>query len=341
MGIKDINKTLKEHCPDAFFEFALNKMSGYALGIDANGWAYKTKSSAMKDVLRITKDPLQALDEEKLIESMISMFYKFIYKLCENGITPVWIFDGEKHPDKIAVERRHKSKSTIKLQMEEERAKLEAMDPLERIGQLDNFIKKMLGCFFPTKEEMSAIKSEIENLGIPMFIAPYDAEIMAAKMSREKLLFGVWSIDTDTYPSGSTVTVTGFSKKSFSDGIHVEGVLNPIIWDTFGITREEFVDFCIMHGCDFNDRIKGIGPSKIYSMMEKYGWNIDKLKDVKPELEWDILNHESCRKIFEGPDISNITMKDLCIDKIKWSKHMRTKQFSIELPPNPKDTDSI
>ena len=140
MGIKDINKSLRKYAPNAFVKFPLNKAYGNAIGIDANGWLFKTKSAAMKDVLRITHDPLQALDEQKLIESMIQIFYKFIYNLCQNGITPVWIFDGEKHPCKLAVERRRIKKDSLRLDMETERKRLLEMDPLSRKSELNNVI---------------------------------------------------------------------------------------------------------------------------------------------------------------------------------------------------------
>ena len=199
----------------------------------------------------------------------------------------------------------------------------------------------MLSCFYPTKEEIDSIKNEIELLGIPIFIAPYDGEIMAAKMSRQQLLFGVWTVDTDTYPVGSLTTITGISRESNNNELMVDAVITPIILDSLNITREQLVDYCIMHGTDFNDRIKGIGPEKIYTLMINNDWNIDNIKKNKPDLNLDILNYKLVREIFEGPNVDNITMKDLTINSEKWLEHLRTKPFDIIIPPNPKLVDII
>lgn len=43
-----------------------------------------------------------------------------------------------------------------------------------------------------------------------------------------------------------------------------------------GITYDQFVDICILCGCDYTSRIKNIGPMKAYDYVKKYG-NIDKL----------------------------------------------------------------
>ena len=339
MGIREINKTLKTLVPDAFMEVPMSNFRGKAIAIDASLWLFKSKSSAMKDVLRSTKDPLKALDSKLLIESMIKQFYGFTYKIVQFGITPVWIFDGKTHPAKLATDRRKKIKTNKKVTLEEERTRLEAMDPLERIVEIENFIKGILSCLSFTKEEESTLKKEIKELGLPCFDAPHDAEIFASAMSKKKLILGVWTTDTDTYASGSLSTMTGFSQGYFKEGTKVEIFVPSIVLDELQITQDQFRDFCILHECDFNQRIPKFGPASILKKMDQYEWNLDKFREAEPSLDWEILNIDECRTIFDGPDVSHITISDLKIDRVKWSEKMRTKTFEMELPSDPEEVD--
>jgi flap endonuclease-1 len=339
MGIKDINKVLKEIAPAAFMDIPMSKFRGKAIGIDASLWLFKTKSSAMKDVLRSTKDPLKALDSVALIESIIKQFYGFTYKFCQFGITPVWIFDGKTHPAKIATDKRKKVRSVKRITVEEERVRLEALDPLERVAEIDKFIRGVLGCVSFTKAEETALKEEIASLGLPMFEAPNDAEIFAAAMSRKQLLLGVWTTDTDTYACGALSTMTGFAEGYSKEGTKVSLVITPVILDTLGITQAQFRDFCILHECDFNQRIPKMGPVSIKKKMNENDWDLDAIIQAEPDLPWDLVNIEECRVIFDGPDVSGITIEDLRIDRVKWSTKMKTKVFEMDLPENPTEVE--
>lgn len=335
MGIKDINKTLKEIVPEAFMTVPLRRFRGHAIGIDASLWMFKTASSAMKDVLSKTKNPLESMNSESLVESMIQQFYGFTYKLCQAGVTPVWIFDGETHPAKIATEKRKKIRQTKRITIEEERERLLLMDPLERLKELDSFKKNLLSCICFTRDQKEALKEEIRSLGLPLLTAPFDAEIYAAKLSRAQLLVGVWTTDTDTYASGSLITFTGFSSRSSSEGISVDIVLTSMIYDKLGIQHPELRDFCILHECDFNERIPKLGPMSIRKKMELYDWNLDHFKESEPELDWDRINLEQCREIFDGPEI-DVNLKSLKINPLKWTEKLRTKVFQMDLPEDPK-----
>merc|ERR1712168_78005 len=49
------------------------------------------------------------------------------------------------------------------------------------------------------------------------------------------------------------------------------------------MTREQFVDMCILLGCDYCDSIKGIGPKKAFEMITEYK-SIEKiLKNIDTE----------------------------------------------------------
>ena len=81
--------------------------------------------------------------------------------------------------------------------------------------------------------------------------------------------------------------------------------------DGFGFEMKEFVDLCILCGCDYMRRIGGIGPVKAYDLVKKKGdlegdlkalreVNADPKKRGKYEIpaNWD---YQKTRLLFSDP----------------------------------------
>ena len=83
------------------------------------------------------------------------------------------------------------------------------------------------------------------------------------------------------------------------------------------MNQEQFVDLCILLGCDYVDKIKGIGPKKAIELVKKHKSiesildNIDKSKYPPPE-NW---LYTEARRLFTSPDVKPATEIDL-----KWDK---------------------
>ena len=45
------------------------------------------------------------------------------------------------------------------------------------------------------------------------------------------------------------------------------GIIQSKIFFSFEFSQEEFVDLCILLGCDYVDKIKGIGPKKAIELV--------------------------------------------------------------------------
>ena len=44
-----------------------------------------------------------------------------------------------------------------------------------------------------------------------------------------------------------------------------------IICCSFELDQDQFVDLCILLGCDYVDKIRGIGPKKAIELVDLYG----------------------------------------------------------------------
>lgn len=71
------------------------------------------------------------------------------------------------------------------------------------------------------------------------------------------------------------------------------------------MTMDQFIDLCILLGCDYCDSIKGIGPKKAVDLIqehktiEKVLEKIDGKKYVIPE-DWP---YKEARELFRKPDV--------------------------------------
>jgi flap endonuclease-1 len=80
------------------------------------------------------------------------------------------------------------------------------------------------------------------------------------------------------------------------------------------LTTEQFVDLCILLGCDYCGTIRGIGPKKAVELIKQHKSievileNIDRVKYPPPD-PW---HYKEARRLFFEPEIANgseITLK--------------------------------
>lgn len=122
----------------------------------------------------------------------------------ENGVKPIWVFDG-KPPDLkshvLDVRKENKDKA--------EEEKKEALEE----GDLET-AKRMAGRSIKiTKEMMEDAKKLLRLLGTPVIEAPGEAEAQCAFMVKEGLAFATASEDMDTLTFGSNFLLRGFNSK--------------------------------------------------------------------------------------------------------------------------------
>lgn len=55
------------------------------------------------------------------------------------------------------------------------------------------------------------------------------------------------------------------------------------VLSTLGLTMPEFVDLCILCGCDYADTIRGIGPKNAYKLIKEHHCLEEVVKALDPE----------------------------------------------------------
>jgi len=270
MGVKDLRPFLKNKNVNCFYTIPLLSFYEKRMAIDSLNWVFCYLGTAFKNILNYKKDILEPVNQEELYDKMIEEFLNFNIKLMSHGITPVWIWDGVSKDNKqvTKVERR-KSKQQMIEKRDNIIKVLKEMNPLERPYELMKELKQLLTSTIHFKREnIERLKNFSEEVGVCTITADDEAESLGASMAVERIVGAIWTADTDTYPIGSPIVAKGFENINGEVCINVIFTLN--ILRDLKLTHEEFRDFCIMLGTDFNDRLPGIGPAKSFKLIEKY-----------------------------------------------------------------------
>ena len=136
--------------------------------------------------------------------------------------------------------------------------------------------KAMAGRSIKITPEMTAdAKKLVKLMGCPVIEAPGEAEAQCAAMCRMGLAWGTASEDMDSLTFGSSHLLRGFnSKKEPITQINLAAML-----EGFDMNMDEFIDLCILCGCDYTHSIGGIGPVRAFTLMKEHG-NIEEVLKI-------------------------------------------------------------
>ena len=134
------------------------------------------------------------------------------------------------------------------------------------------------------------LKKLLDVLRVPWVLAPGEAEKEGARMVRHNEAAAVLSEDSDclAYKASTFLCKINFNNKT------VKRIKFSNLLETLGMNGEEFVDFCIMCGTDYNPNVRGTGAGKAFELIQKYK-SIDNLPE---QIDVSVLNHIRGRILF-------------------------------------------
>lgn len=246
---------LREKCPKAIKEIDLKALTGNKLACDASMSIYQFLISTQGYNKGFGLSELSDKDGN-LTGHLIGIFNRSIMML-EKGIRPIWVFDGKPPELKLKLLDKRKQK------------KQEAEEKLKIAEEADNQedIKKYAGQTVKiTKTMIDDAKKLISLLGLPVIEAPSEAEAQCTAIAKSGLAFGVASEDMDCLTFGTPYLLRGFNSKDDPIiQIKLEEVLKGL-----DVTMDQFIDICILCGCDYSSSISNIGPVKAYNYITQH-----------------------------------------------------------------------
>lgn len=313
MGIKDLNTFLKSKGVDCFKNLPLHLLSNKRVGIDSLNWVFCYVGSCIKSISSHRKDVLEPISQEEIYQKMVSEFINFNIKLLDYNITPVWIWDGVSKDNKLDTkESRKKAREKLIEKKENIFKQLKEMNPLERPYELIEEYKKLLNnSSYMKRDRVDDLKNFGKEIGLPTITSEDEGENLGSSLSVSRILAAFWSSDTDTYPLGCPIVVKGF--ETIDNELNFKCVFTLEILKKLNFNHDEFRDFCIMLGTDFNERIYKIGPVKSYDLITKHR-NIENI-EKETNHDCNCLDYKVVRKQLKPYKTNYDGINDLKVDK--------------------------
>ncbi|XP_031570948.1 flap endonuclease 1-like [Actinia tenebrosa] len=289
MGIQGLAKLLADIAPTGMKENDIKNYFGRKVAIDASMSLYQFLIAVRSDGSQLTNE------SGEVTSHLMGMFYRTI-RMIENGIKPVYVFDG-KPPQMKSGELAKRNERRQEAQKELEKA--------EEAGDAENVDKFTRRLVRVTKEHSDDCKKLLKFMGVPYVEAPCEAEAQCAELVKSGKVYATGTEDMDALTFGTSVLLRHLTFSEAKKMPIKEYHLTNILSET-GLSQDEFIDLGILLGCDYCDSIKGIGPKRAIDLIQQHRSieevikHIDSNKYTPPE-NW---LYKEARELFKNPDVT-------------------------------------
>merc|ERR1712113_589186 len=227
-------------------------------------------------------------DDGQITSHIIGMLTRTI-RLMEAGIKPVYVFDGKPPELKLQElaarrEKRDEAKANLAKAVEE--------------GNAEQVLKSTKQTVKVTKEQNEEVKTLLRLMGLPVVDAPSEAEATCAALCRDGKVYVAATEDADCLTFGTKVLVRNLMAAESQKKQILEVSLDRIL-EQLNITMSQFIDFCILSGCDYCDTLKGVGPSTAIRLLVQHG-SLEKVLEVLgPEKVPQNFRYQAAREFFQ------------------------------------------
>ncbi|KAI3388121.1 hypothetical protein SNEBB_001181 [Seison nebaliae] len=300
MGIKGLAQLLCDMAPNAVRENKLNSYFGRRIAIDASMSIYQFLVAVRQDGSNLTGT------DGETTSHLIGLFYRTI-RLADNGIKPVYVFDG-KAPEMKSLELKKRAEKRSEAEKELTEAKTKG-----DVEMIDKFSKRLVKV---TKVHVEECQNLLKLMGIPFVIAPCEAEAQCAELVKGGEVYGAGTEDMDCLTFGTPVLLRHLNA-SEAKKMNIQQFDYQKILQDLNFTSTQFIDLCILLGCDYCESIRGIGPKRAVELIKKYSdietiiKNLDKKKYGVPD-DWQ---YEKARQLFVEHPVTSAKELD---EQLKW-----------------------
>lgn len=143
-------------------------------------------------------------------------------------------------------------------------------------------------------------------MGMPVIEAPGEAEAQCAYLCKIGVAYGVVSEDMDTLTHGALHLIRNFNKrcKPSTNSERIEEIALASLLHESKLSMPQFVDLCILCGCDYTSRIGNVGPVRAYKLLQEHG-------DILHIVAWIRAKSERIEKYPIAEDFNPIVARSL------------------------------
>jgi len=248
MGIKHLNRFLREEAQQCIKFISLAELSGKKIAVDISIYMYKYAS------------------EGTLLENM----YLMLSTMIHYNIVPVFIFDGKPPPEKKELLQKRKEdkqeaeKEYNQLKKQLENKTIDDVEKQEVVNNMDILKKKFIHI---GKNEIDSVKRLIRAYGATYYDAPGEADELCALLVIKNKVWACLSEDMDMFVYGCNRVLRYLSLLNKTVVLYdTKDILNSL-----GITQKELREICVISGTDYNyNSKKGSSLYKTLAYFKKY-----------------------------------------------------------------------
>lgn len=289
MGIKGLTKLLADNAPKSMKEQKFESYFGRKIAIDASMSIYQF-------LIVVGRTGTEMLTNEAggVTSHLQGMFTRTI-RLLEAGLKPVYVFDG-KPPDlkKQELAKRYSKRADA----------TEDLNQALETGNKEDIEKFSKRTVKVTKQHNEDCQKLLRLMGVPIIEAPSEAEAQCAALCKSGKVYAVASEDMDSLTFGAPRFLRHLMDPSSKKVPVMEFEVSKVL-EELNLTMDQFIDLCILCGCDYCDSIRGIGSQTALKLIRQHGSienileNINKERYQIPD-DWP---YQEARILFKEPAV--------------------------------------
>jgi len=302
-------------------EIEISELKDKIIAIDAFNILYQFLTTIRQP------DGTPLMDKNQNITSHLSgLFYRNI-NLLQEGIKPVYVFDGI--PPELKQKEIEKRKEAKKIAEERYTEAKQKRDIEEMKKYSGRFVKI-------TDEIIEQSKELLEALGIPIIQAPAEGEAEAATLAQSGKVWAAASQDYDALLYGTPFLIRNLTsprRKKNSSGIYVDVKPELIefqkIVAQYEIDKDQLICLAILVGTDYNPGgVKGLGQKKALEIVQKYKYPVEIFKYIQNNFDFIFDWQEIFRQFHEYKSSQTEDIQFGKIDEKKIKKILLAHDFS-------------
>lgn len=230
MGVRMLNKYLKEYSSDAIKEITLNDLRKKKIVIDISIFLYQFKGS----------------------DALLENFYKMIMLFRDYQVVPIFVFDGTPPEEKSDIlNKRDQSKKMAQRRCETLEHKLQNNnfeDDIEK-NQLQQQLKEeQKKCIRITNANIRDVKALMNILGVSFVEAEGEADELCVHLVKKNVAWACMTEDMDMFVYGCLRVIRCFNIEKGTALLY--STVN--ILKNLKMSQSEFRDVCLLAGTDYN-----------------------------------------------------------------------------------------
>ena len=300
MGVKNLKKFIRERYPNEIQKMNLSDFYGQVFMMDIMSYIYKFKVSMQErwlqsviNLIKIfksknvhvnivfegespvekNKEREQRREQRKKQEQKISDVKDDIDTYHKTGVISNLL---KEVIQKINQTDTEKVNRLLHFNNNTQSSQIPLTINYKTLDQIEEYLdKKENQLVIVTEQDANKIKELCDVFGVPYFQSENEAETLCCRMclnvkddncNKKRVPIGVISEDSDVLAYGANILLCDLN---ISNG-ECNVIYLPSLLKTMELNYNEFLDFCILSGTDYNNNIPGIGSVKCLELINKY-----------------------------------------------------------------------